>query len=260
MITETSHSFHGRQQQANRLLDRFAAYTAYRHGSSNRYIKWLESKPTLTVDQVVRFLMFWYPVSRHQPQILLQCMVNFSRWNDRLSVLPNWFEEDGMGPGQDPHYFLLQELIKKLDPSFELDKKIVRDNGSVSLDDQYEGDPESNATVSAFHDKLYRKLSAAEVSGLIAAIEHPALDISAYFNKVVALCGRHDLLETDTYLLIHIDVEPDHIIASHSKAVEYIMRGKTDEVVGIFREATEFWCGFWAKAFEKLGYSASEAQ
>ena len=50
-----------------------------------------------------------------------------------------------------------------------------------------------------------------------------------------------------------------NIIASHSKAEEYIMRDKTDEVVGIFREATDFWCDFWVRAFEKLRCLALEA-
>lgn len=113
-----------------------------------------------------------------------------------------------------------------------------------------------------FHDLKFQKfmdrLYCLRIA-VIVAIEHPALDISAYFNKIVAMCGRSDRLETDLYLRIHIDVEPDHIIASHSKAEEYIKRGGADEVVDIFRDATEFWCDFWVKAFEELGCSALEA-
>lgn len=243
-----------RQKVANYLLELLSEHTDYRHGANNPYRKWLETNPKLAVEKVVDFLKFWYPVSRHQPQILLQCMAGFPSWEDRKSVLPNWFEEDGMGDGQDPHYFLLQELIHKLDPEFRKDHKLVRGDGSIRFDDEYTGDSEANAIVSKFHDTLYRKLTPGELSGLIAAIEHPALDISAYFNKIVALCGREDLLKTDLYLMIHIDVEPDHIIASHSKAEEYIKRGRADEVLSIFEDATEFWCNFWNLAFQKLGY------
>lgn len=107
-----------------------------------------------------------------------------------------------------------------------------------------------------FHDLKFQKfmdrLYCLRIA-VIVAIEHPALDISAYFNKIVALCGRSDRLETDLYLRIHIDVEPDHIIASHSKAEEYIKRGGADEVVDIFREATQFWAIFGLRHSKSWG-------
>jgi hypothetical protein len=104
------------------------------------------------------------------------------------------------------------------------------------------------------HNTLYRKATPAEVSGLIAAIEHPALDISDYFNKIIELCGRGDLRKTDLYLRIHIKVEPDHIIWAHGTAEQFIKYGKSDEVISAFKGAMEFWSKFWAIGFGKLGF------
>ena len=72
-----------------------------------------------------------------------------------------------------------------------------------------------------FHDLKFQKfmdrLYCLRIA-VIVAIEHPALDISAYFNKIVGLCGRSDRLETDLYLRIHIDVEPDHRVTLESRS------------------------------------------
>jgi hypothetical protein len=243
------------QQQAKALLDRFSGYAAgYKHGVNNPYLKWLLTNPVLTIKQVVNFLCFWYPVSRHQPQMLLQLMALFPRWNDRKKVFWNWVEEDGMGQGQEPHYYLLQQLIHKLDNNFKVDYKVVKDDGLVEINDKYKGDNQANEVVTKFHDTLYKKMSSAEVSGLIAAIEQPALDISAYFNKLVELCGRPDLLKSDLYLLIHCEVEPAHIVWSHGTAEQYMKNGKKAEVVNSFYNTMQFWNEFWKIAFTKLGY------
>jgi hypothetical protein len=257
MLAKTTEPLQVRQQKAEVLLENFSKYAeeaGYWTGSKNPYRKYLESNPTLTTKQIVDFICFWFPISRHQPQILLQCIAAYPRWNDRKINMPNYTEEDAMlTEGYDPHYFLLEELIWKLDNNFKIDKKVVID-GQFEIDDRYMGDEQANEMVTKFHDTLYKKMTEAEATGLIAAIEHPALDISFYFNKIVQLCGQTQLLKSDPYLLIHIDVEPDHILWAHGHAGQYMKDGKTDEVITAFKNCMSFWTEFWAVAFTKLGY------
>lgn len=258
MTIEAKESLELKQRKAEALLDRFSIYAdGYQHGANNQYLKWLESNPILTIKQVVDFILFWYPISRQQPQILALCMAALPKWNDRKKVWLNLGEEDGLAKeGQEPHYYLLQQLIKKLNKNFVTDQIVVKNNGEFEIEDNYPGDSEANALMTEFHDTLYKKMTPAEVSGLLAAIEHPALDISAYFNKVIELCGRPDLLKSDLYLSIHVEVEPDHIIWAHGTAEQYMKEDQTDEVVNAFKSAMSFWNNFWAVAFTKLGYPA----
>lgn len=236
-------SLHERINKAESLLDTFSEYTDYRHSAHNPYRQWLASNPVLTPEQVFSFLSYWYPVSRHQPQILLRCTSAFPEWSDRKLMMQNYLEEDGMvKDGHEPHYDLLQRLMKKLNPTFEADMR-------------FRGNPEADAKVSSFHE-LFHSMTPAEATGYVAAIEHPALDISYYFNKIIDLCGRKDLLTSDLYLTIHVDVEPDHIIWSHGNALRYIEEGRKDEVIGAFQKAMTFWVSFWDKAFTKLNYQA----
>ena len=249
----SSLSLQERQRKAEGLLDTFSKFTEYKHGAKNPYRTWLNTNPILTIEQVVKFICFWYPVSRQQPQILLRCTAAYEKWNDRKLMMQNYLEEDGMlKAGQDPHYYLLQQLIKKLDSKFEIDRKVEID-GKIEIDDKYIGDEQANEIVNKFHNTL-DKMSPAEATGFVAAIEHPALDISAYFNKIVELCGRAELLKSDLYLSIHIDVEPDHIIWAHGNAERYMKNGKADEVINAFKTAMSFWTEFWAIAFTKLAY------
>lgn len=238
---ENAEPLEERQRQAEVLLDEFSQFTEYKHSAFNPYRNWLNTNPTLTTEQVVNFLCFWYPVSRHQPQILLRCTAAYDEWTDRKLMMQNYLEEDGMvKQGHEPHYDLLQRLINKLDKNFQIDTK-------------YRGDKQADEIVTKFHDTL-NKMNSAEATGYVAAIEHPALDISAYFNKIVELCGKKDLLTSDLYLKIHVDVEPDHIIWAHGNAKKYFADGHREEVLNAFKTAMTFWTQFWATAFTKLNY------
>jgi hypothetical protein len=74
--------------------------------------------------------------------------------------------------------------------------------------------------------------------------------------------GRPDLLSSDPYLSIHVDVEPSHIIWSHGNALDWMEdetkqrdEGYTKEdIVEAYQHAMSFWNNFWALAFGKLGY------
>ncbi|MBL0153390.1 MAG: hypothetical protein IPP93_07865 [Chitinophagaceae bacterium] len=155
----------------------------------------------------------------------------------------NLVEEDGHAkPGDYPHYDLLEELIIKL-------------GGKLSID------AEAEALVSKFHKSL-DSMTPAQATGYVAAIEHPALDISDYFTTITSLCGYPEMLVTDPYLSIHIDVEPNHIIWSHGNALDWMenteMQAKEGysrlEVIEAFQNAMSFWDDFWKLAFKKLGY------
>jgi hypothetical protein len=255
MEKQLSLSLLERQREAEGYLDTFSKFTEYKHGTKNPYRSWLNTNPVLTIEQVVKFICFWYPVSRQQPQILLRCTASYDKWNDRKLMMQNYKEEDGMvNEGQEPHYYLLQQLIKKLDSKFEIDRKVEID-GKIEIDDKYIGDEDANEIVTKFHNTLV-KMNPAQATGFIVAIEHPALDISAYFNKIVELCGKNELLKSDPYLTIHIDVEPDHIIWAHGNAERYMKNGKEDEVINAFKTAMSFWTEFWEIAFTKLGYQS----
>lgn len=228
-----------KQEKAVTLLDAFSEFTEYKHGARNPYLSWLGSLSTLDPESVVRFLCFWYPVSRHQPQILLHCAAAHPDRADRESIMRNYWEEDGLvNPGDDPHYDLLEKLIRKL-------------GGRIAPD------AEAEALIGRFHDTLNR-MTPAQASGVIAAVEHPALDISGYLHQMIGLCGASDLLRSDPYLTIHVRVEPDHIIWSHGTALRYLERGK-EEVVHAFQRVMSFWEEYWSLAFSRLNCPLSNA-
>lgn len=230
-----------KRKRAEHLLDTFSNFTEYKHGIHNPYWKWLNTNPNLSVKQVVAFLCFWYPISRHQPQILLHCASAYNVWADRKLMMQNYLEEDGMvREGDDPHYMLLQMLINKLDDNFIVDETFC-------------GDDFAEEMISEFQ-KTLEIMTAAEATGYVAAIEHPALDISFYFNKIIELCGRSDLLTTDLYLTIHVDVEPDHIIWAHGNALYYIENGDEEKVLAAYQKGMKIWTKFWQRAFTHLGY------
>lgn len=232
-----------RQAKAEAYLDRFAGLTEYRHRSHNPYLNWLKANPRLEPDFMYRFFNYWYPVSRHQPQILLRIAAAYPDWGDRKLIVNNYIEEDGMvRPGDDPHYVLLEEFIVKL-------------GGRLNVD------PEAEHLVASFHKSLVG-MTAAEATGYVAAIEHPALDISDYFCQITRLAGRAELLQSDPYLSIHVEVEPNHIIWSHGNALNWMedvdrqaREGYSkDEVIAAYQKAMSFWNDFWALAFSKLGF------
>ncbi len=234
------------QRKAEGYLDRFSKFTVYKHRGHNPYLTWLNSNPQLEPDAMYRFFNYWYPVSRHQPQILLHIAAAYPDWEDRFLIMKNYQEEDGMVKrGDEPHYKLLEKLIVKL-------------GGKLNVD------PEAEELVSKFHRSI-AAMTPAQATGYVAAIEHPALDISDYFQQITRLRGRQDLLTSDFYLSIHVDVEPKHIIWSHGNALDWMenvakqqKEGYTaQEVLEAFQNAMAFWDEFWALAFQKLGYRAS---
>jgi len=236
-------SLRERQAKAEAYLDRFSEFTEYRHRRHNPYLNWLKSGPRLEPDFMYRFFNYWYPVSRQQPQILLRIAAAYPEWSDRKLIANNYIEEDGMKKaGDHPHYLLLEQFIVKL-------------GGRLDVD------PEAEQLVSRFHHGL-SGMTAAEATGCVAAIEHPALDISDYFCHITRLAGRAELLQSDPYLSIHVEVEPNHIIWSHGNALDWMENvGKQaregysrDEVVAAYQKAMSFWNEFWALAFSKLGF------
>lgn len=231
------------REKAEAYLNRFSTYTTYKHRGVNPYLRWLKSKPRLLPGAMYRFFNYWYPVSRHQPQILLHIAAAYPQWADRRLLINNYIEEDGMlKEGDQPHYDLLEELIEKL-------------GGRLDVD------PQAEALVSAFHRTL-NTMKPGQATGYVAAIEHPALDISDYFQHITRLAGRAELLKSDPYLFIHVAVEPRHIIWSHGNALDWMedlekqqREGySADEVIGAFQAAMAFWDEFWQLAFQKLGY------
>src|SRR5687768_16892891 len=83
-----------RQQKAESYLDLFSKFTSYKHRGLNPYLNWLKSNPELKPEVVYRFFNFWYPVSRHQPQILWRIAAAYPDWSDRHLILFNAIEED----------------------------------------------------------------------------------------------------------------------------------------------------------------------
>lgn len=226
------------QKKAEGYLDSFSKFTTYKHRRLNPYLAWLKSSPKLRPDAMYRFFNFWYPVSRHQPQILLQIAAAYPKWSDRRLLINNYIEEDGMlNVGDQPHYDLLEELIVKL-------------GGKLDVD------PEAEEMVNSFHLSI-QGMSDAEATGYVAAIEHPALDISDYFQLITVLAGRRELLKEDLYISIHIDVEPKHIIWSHGNALDWMEESKErgEQVLKAYQSAMTFWDKFWELAFRKLGYT-----
>lgn len=223
---------------AHALLDTFGGFTGYCHGSANPHLSWLRAVPRLEPRQVVDFLNFWYPVSRHQPQILLLCASAFPHQADRRPIIEdNYREEDGLlAAGHSPHYDLLEQLIGKM-------------GGRL----QY--NPVSEAMITELHCGFLKGLSPAQASGALAGIEHPALDISEYLRLSVARCGFAPLLDSDPYLKIHVQVEPLHILGTHRTALRFMERSQAErqEVLAAFGEVMSFWDRFWARAFAALG-------
>ena len=235
-----------RQDKAESYLDLFSEYTAYKHRSLNPYLNWLKSNPILMPDVVYRFFNFWYPVSRHQPQMLWRIAAAYPDWSDRHLIILNAIEEDGhVNAGDDPHYNLLEQLIIKL-------------GGKLDID------PEAEDLVNKFHKSL-DSMTPAQATGYVTAIEHPALDISDYFITITTLCGYPELLESDKYLSIHVDVEPNHLIWSHGNALDWMqdeekmkrLEYRKQDITDAFTHAMAFWDNFWALAFSKLGYPQS---
>ena len=232
-----------RQAKAEAYLDRFGQFTEYKHRRHNPYLAWLRTNPQLRPDFMYRFFNYWYPVSRHQPQILLGIAAAYSEWTDRRLIINNYIEEDGMvRSGDDPHYVLLERFIEKLGGQLDVDR-------------------EAEELVSKFHRSLVA-VTPAQATGYVAAIEHPALDISDYFCQITRLAGQPDLVQTDPYLYIHVDVEPNHIIWSHGNALDWIEDAdkqrreaySREDVIGAFQSAMAFWNEFWRLAFTKLGF------
>lgn len=232
-----------RQAKAEGYLDRFSQYTDYRHGEQNPYRKWLRTSPQLRPTFMYEFFNYWYPVSRHQPQILLQIASAYPAWSDRKLILKNYIEEDGMvKEGDDPHYVLLEQFIEKL-------------GGRLDVD------PDAEALVTRFQQSIVG-MTAAEATGYVAAIEHPALDISDYFCQITRLAGRPELLDDDLYLSIHVQVEPNHIIWSHGNVLEWMQNSERQhlegyssiDVISAYQRAMSFWNEFWSLAFAKLGF------
>lgn len=232
-----------RQRKAESYLDLFSKYTNYQHRKLNPYLRWLKSSPSLKSDSVYHFMNFWFPVSRHQPQILWKIMAAYPDWEDRHLIFQNAWEEDGhIKPGDNPHYDLLEKLIVKL-------------GGVLDVD------PEAENLVARFHRSL-DSMTPAQATGYVAAIEHPALDISDYFTTITTLCGHPQLLVDDDYLKIHILVEPNHLIWSHGNALDWMqdkekmarLSYNATDIITAFSHAMSFWDDFWSAAFYKLGY------
>jgi len=260
-----------RQAWAQSLLDEFSAYTEYKNGAKNPYLRWLDERIDklrshqqqleqahdrdhryhgacaeygISSKHVVDFMNFWYPVSRHQPQILLRCAAALSdREEQRWIVLGNYLEEIGFNKEEyDAHYTLLEQLMKKMWGGLHIPKQ-------------------AEAMVSRYHRKIDKKATShARATGMLAAIEHPALDISGYFHKMIELAGRTHLLKKDPYLLIHVDVEPSHIILSHESAKSHMKKGHEQEVIEAFHETMGFWVEFWPKAFKTVGYQENSLE
>jgi hypothetical protein len=235
----TKMSFEERQQGAEKLLQYFSQFTNYQHGDNNLYRRWLNDVKTIEHEKAISFLCQWYQISRRQSQILLLCASSFPNHAEQDEIHDNYGEEAGvLHKGDMPHYRFLELMIEKLGGKLMIDKKAEQ----MNLD---------------FFDMLRdMKMTEAEAIGALAAIEHPALDISAYLHRIVELCGRADLMKTDFYLMVHVDVEPIHILLAHGKALKYMEKSEKDrqEVIGAFRRVMDFWQGFWPFAFSTLGY------
>jgi hypothetical protein len=224
-------------QRALHLLSLFAAFPPYyRHGMENRHLRWLRSITSLPVERVVQFFNAWRPLSRYQPQLLLLLASVFSdAERQKTIIMGNAIEEGGWSEGHNPHWELLDTLITTL--------------GGVPITVE-----RSEALMVKFLNGLRRPMSEAYAAGILAGIENPALDISAYFRDVVQLSGFTGLLESDLYLSIHVKVEPLHIIDTHEMALEYMEQGPEQraEVLAAFKDVMIFWSEFWNAAFNDL--------
>lgn len=231
--------FRSQHARAGELLDWFSSFAGYLHGENNPYLTWLHNLQSITREQAIDFLCVWYSVSRHQPQILLRVAASFHKWEDRVAIMRNYIEEDGLGKyGDEPHYFLLEQLIGKL-------------GGKLKVN------PTSEKMAREFRENI-GQISEEVASGLLAGVEHPALDISCFLHEIIRLAGFSELLSSDPYLTIHVDVEPDHIVDAHGRARSRMEGGPSErkEVLLGFRAAMRFWERFWPFAFRSVGYGS----
>jgi hypothetical protein len=232
-----------RRKLAEALLKRFEQFTKYEQGASNRYLQWLRTVLSLSPEQVVSFLNAWYPISRHQPQILLFLTSLFPDHADRLRMfIGNIQEEDGYQKGYDPHYDLLGKVLIPL-LGGTLRPNPVTDQMNLEL-----------------HEMMMQRFrTPAQAAGALAAIEYPALDVSDILRMVVMKGGRQDVVSSNLYLKIHVKVEPEHIIDTHEVALRFMEQGEQQrhEVVEAFRTVMDFWVKFWPAAFSGLGYPES---
>lgn len=218
-------------------------YPDWVYGSDNPHLRWVQTRSHLNVEDVVQFFNAWRPLSRHQPQILLLLASAFPEHADRKPFIKrNYLDEDGIEDGMDPHYELLDQLIRKL--------------GGVPA-----VLPRSEAIMTQFHQDLWRPTTPARSAGLLAGIEAPALEISSFFQEVVSRSGFPELLSTDPYLRIHTVVEFVHIVDTHETALRHIDQGpqQREEVLTAFKEVMSFWCAFWDAAWQDLKAATAPA-
>jgi len=222
------------EAQAAQFLDTFAQYTDYQHGEQNPYLARLNGVQTLSRDRALEFLCIWYSFSRRTPQILLSCAAAYPDQPSRKQLMANYLEEDGLtGEGHEPHYDLLVHLIEKM-------------GGTLVLNERAE-------SIIEHFMSLLPGMSEARATGFVSGFEHPALDITLILMEVVKKAGFPELLDTDPYLRIHVQVEPSHIIWAHGKCLPYIRDRHTRvEAVRGFTDVMGFWRAFWNLAFERL--------
>ena len=238
MSQHSDHQDHNTTDRANQLLDSFAKFPPhYLHGTEDSHFRWLQSVKNLPVESAVRFFNVWRPLSRHQPQLLLLLASVFSDPLIQKKIIKgNAEEEGGWNDGHDPHWVLLDQLIQRLGGT----PIVVARSEEIMV---------------KFENSLRCPMSEATASGILAGIENPALDISAYFREIVLRSGFANLLKRDLYLTIHVKVEPHHIVDSHEMALWYMKQGskERDEVLGAFQQVMKFWSAFWEVAFSELG-------
>jgi len=208
----------------------------YPHGNADPHLAVLRRLKRLSVKKAVRFFNVWRPLSRHQPQILL-ILASVFRDPDvqKIIIKGNAEEEGGWIDGHDPHWVLLDNLIKSMGGKPQVVARFER-------------------MMVKFENSLRRPMTEATAAGILAGIENPALDISRYFHEVVCRSGFGDLLKHDLYLTIHVKVEPHHIIDSHVAALEHMNRSLRErkEVLAGFARVMNFWAEFWDAAFREL--------
>jgi hypothetical protein len=224
------------REEAMDLLQWFAGIIGFKHGVNNPYLTLLGSLRSIPLEKALAFLCAWYPVSRHQPQILLRCAAAFDDWEDRKWIIVrNYLEEDGLRKGgHQPHYWHLQRTIAKMGGGLEVN-------------------PETERMSIAFRESI-GQISDNEAAGLIAGIEAPALDISAILHEIIGRAGFPELLETDFYLRIHVKVEPEHVLDSHKSARLRMKAGlaEREQVLAGYKRAITFWDEFWPVAFQTI--------
>lgn len=234
-----------RREQAEQLLVQLSGLSEYQHGAANPHLRYLAGLRSMSLEEAIAFLNAWYPISRHQPQILLFLASLLSEHADRKKLfLGNIVEEDGYGAGHHPHYDLLGKvLIPKLGGVLAPDP--VTDRMNLDLLEQM---------------RCHLR-TPSHAAGALAAIEFPALDVSDILRAVVRLAGRAELLQTDPYLVIHVRVEPEHIIDSHEMALRLTARGPVEqaEVESGFTMVMKFWMKFWPQAFSVLSRDVKAA-